>query len=188
MKKQFSAFFQNKYAIIIALSFFMIGFCAYGKMTVMVFYFTYVCNNAALVSIAATLGLAAAIVGSGFVGAWVFSWLKDKGKCLIFCYGLSGLFAVIGYFLTPGSTLWFITFAISQVMHCAGIGHAYGIVGDTVDVGKYKSGVRVDGFISSFVSLMMKAAAQSAPRSSSRGWALRAMCRMLRRRPPSRTS
>ena len=105
-----------------------------------------------------------------------------------FCYGLSGLFAVMGYFLTPGSTLWFITFAISQVMHCAGIGHAYGIVGDTVDVGKYKSGVRVDGFISSFVSLMMKAAAQSAPRSSSRGWALRAMCRMLCRRPPSRTS
>ena len=47
-----------------------------------------------------------------------------------FCYGLSGLFAVIGYFLTPGSTLWFITFAISQVLHCAGIGHAYGIVGE----------------------------------------------------------
>ena len=163
MKKQFSAFFQNKYAIIIALSFFMIGFCAYGKMTVMVFYFTYVCNNAALVSIAATLGLVAAIVGSGFVGSWVFSWLKNKGKCLIFCYGLSGLFAVIGYFLTPGSTLWFITFAISQVMHCAGIGHAYGIVGDTVDVGEYKSGVRVDGFISSFVSLMMKAGGAVGP-------------------------
>ena len=163
MKKQFAAFFQNKYAIIIALSFFMIGFCAYGKMTVMVFYFTYVCNNAALVSIAATLGLVAAIVGSGFVGSWVFSWLKNKGKCLIFCYGLSGLFAVIGYFLTPGSTLWFITFAISQVMHCAGIGHAYGIVGDTVDVGEYKSGVRVDGFISSFVSLMMKAGGAVGP-------------------------
>ena len=132
-------------------------------MTVMVFYFTYVCNNAALVSIAATLGLVAAIVGSGFVGSWVFSWLKNKGKCLIFCYGLSGLFAVIGYFLTPGSTLWFITFAISQVMHCAGIGHAYGIVGDTVDVGEYKSGVRVDGFISSFVSLMMKAGGAVGP-------------------------
>lgn len=163
MKKQFAAFFQNKYAIIIALSFFMIGFCAYGKMTVMVFYFTYVCNNAALVSIAATLGLVAAIVGSGFVGSWVFSWLKNKGTCLIFCYGLSGLFAVIGYFLTPGSTLWFITFAISQVMHCAGIGHAYGIVGDTVDAGEYKSGVRVDGFISSFVSLMMKAGGAVGP-------------------------
>lgn len=181
MKKQFAAFFQNKYAIIIALSFFMTGFCAYGKMTVMVFYFTYVCNNAALVSIAATLGLATAIVGSGFVGSWVFSWLKNKGKCLIFCYGLSGLFAAIGYFLTPGGTLWFITFAISQVMHCAGIGHAYGIVGDTVDVGEYKSGVRVDGFISSFVSLMMKAGGCSRPRGPHRvDGALRAMCRMLR--------
>ena len=70
---------------------------------------------------------------------------------------------MISYFLTPGSTLWFITFAISQVMHCAGIGHAYGIVGDTVDVGEYKSGVRVDGFISSFVSLMMKAGGAVGP-------------------------
>ena len=160
---QFKAFFQNKYAILMALSFFMIGFCAYGKMTVLIYFFTYNCGDASLMSIAATMGLIAAIVGAGFVGNFIFSKVKSKGPTLAICYGTSAVFAAIGYVLPGASFGWFAVYLISGIMQNAGIGMAYGMVGDTVDVGEYKTGVRVDGFISSFVSLMMKAGGAVGP-------------------------
>lgn len=160
---QFKAFFLNKYAILMALSFFMIGFCVYGKMAIMIYYLTYLVGNAGLNSIVNLLGLLGAIIGAGFIGDWVFSRLHHKGWTLALCYGLGGIFAGIGYLLPPGGTIWMISYAISQIMYCAGIGVAYGMVGDVADIGEYVSGVRVDGFIASFVSLMMKAGGAVGP-------------------------
>lgn len=160
---QFKAFFGNRLAIAMALSFFMIGFCAYGKMTVLIYYCTYNCNNPALYSVASGLGLAAAIIGSGFIGAWIFKLLNHKGRSLALAYGIAGIFALIGYFLPEGGVVWLITYFISSIMQCAGIGIAYGMVGDAVDFGEFKTGIRVDGFIASFVSLMMKAGGAVGP-------------------------
>jgi sugar (glycoside-pentoside-hexuronide) transporter len=163
MKAQFAAFFKNKYAIIMALSFFFIGFCAYGRLTILVYYLTYNCGDAGLMTIASVLGLISAIVGSGFLGIWMYKKLKNKGLTLGLAYGIAGVFAIIGYFMPDGSVSWFVMYGLSVLFQTTGIGVAYGMVGDSVDYGEYVSGVRVDGFISSFVSLMMKAGGAVGP-------------------------
>lgn len=160
---QFKAFFGNKYAVLVMLSFFMIGFCVYGKMAIMIYYLTYLVGDAGLYSFVNFLGLVGAVVGAGFVGNWIYGKLKHKGWTLAVCYGFGGIFAGLGYFLAPGGTVWMISYTISQVMYCAGIGVAYGMVGDATDMGEHISGVRVDGFVSSFVSLMMKAGGAAGP-------------------------
>lgn len=160
---QFKAFFGNKYAVLVMLSFFMIGFCVYGKMAIMIYYLTYLVGNAGLYSFVNLLGLVGAVLGAGFLGSWVFSKLRHKGWTLALCYGFGGVFAGLGYFLTPGGTAWMVSYTISQITYCAGIGVAYGMVGDATDMGEYISGVRVDGFIASFVSLMMKAGGAAGP-------------------------
>lgn len=166
LDKQFTAFFKNKYAIIAALGFFMIGFSAYGRMTIQVYYFTYVSGDAGLNTYAGYLGLFGAIVGSGFVSIWIYNLVKHKGRQMIICYGLGGIFAIPCFFTRTyddTAVIFWICLALSLLFQNAGSAAAYGIVGDAVDMGELRSGVRVDGFLASFVSLMMKAGGAVGP-------------------------
>lgn len=163
MKAQLSAFFKNKYALIIAGLFFMIGFCVYGKMTILIYYLTYNCGNAGLMTITSLIGLVAAVVGAGYLGSWIYKIFHHKGRTIGFAYAVGAVFAIAGYFCKDGSTAWFVSYGGSLIFQIAGISVAYGMIGDSVDYGEIISGVRVDGFISSFVSLMMKAGGAVGP-------------------------
>ena len=163
LKAQLTAFFKNKYALIVAVLFFMIGFCVYGKMTILIYYLTYNCQNANLITITSIIGLVAAVLGGGYIGNWIYKSLKSKGKTIGLAYGIGAVFAIAGYFCKDGSIAWFASYAGSLTFQIAGISVAYGMIGDSVDYGEYISGVRVDGFISSFVSLMMKAGGAVGP-------------------------
>ena len=164
--KQFAAFFKNKYAIIAALGFFMIGFSAYGRMTIQVYYFTYVSGHAGLNTYAGYLGLFGAIVGSGFLSIWIYNLVKHKGYQMMICYGLGGLFSIPCFFTRATgqfAAIFWICQCLSLLFQNAGSAAAYGIVGDASDMGELKAGVRVDGFLASFVSLMMKAGGAVGP-------------------------
>lgn len=163
LKAQLTAFFKNKYALIVAVLFFMIGFCVYGKMTILIYYLTYNCQNAELMTVASIIGLVAAVVGGGMIGTWIYKVFNHKGRTIGFAYGIASVFAILGYFCKDGSILWFACYAVSLTFQIAGISVAYGMIGDSVDYGEYISGVRVDGFVSSFVSLMMKAGGAVGP-------------------------
>ena len=163
MKAQLKAFFKNKYALIVAALFFMIGFCVYGKMTILIYYLTYNCGNANLITITSVIGLFAAVAGAGFIGTWIYKALNHKGRTIGLTYGIGAVFAIAGFFCKDGSAAWFVSYGGSLIFQIAGISVAYGMIGDSVDYGEYISGVRVDGFISSFVSLMMKAGGAVGP-------------------------
>ncbi len=160
--KQLKAFFANKYALIIAAGFFCMGFSSYGRMTVAIYYFTYNCGNPDLMSIYSALGLAAGLIGSGLVAPWLLK-VMNKSKCIMLTYAVGAVFAYLGYILPPGSAIWLAASFVSMMGANAGIGIAFGVIGDAVDYGEYKTGVRVDGFISSFISLMLKVGGAVGP-------------------------
>lgn len=163
IKAQFAAFFKNRYSIIAALGFFMIGFQAYGRGAMQVYYFTYVAGNAALTSYVGLTGIFAAFMGAGFLSARLYRKLLHKGRCVQVFYGCSALFYLALYFVDSGSPLFWICLTLANTGHSAGIATSYGLIGDSTDFGEYKSGVRVDGFVASFVSLMMKAGGAVGP-------------------------
>ena len=165
-KKQMAAFFKNKYAVIAALGFFMVGFCTYGRMTIQVYYFQYFSGDAGLNTYAGYMGILGAVVGAGFLSAKIYNLFHHKGRQMMVSFGLCGICAIPCFFTKAvGSTavVFWICFALGQIFQRAGSAAAYGIVGDTVDYGELESGVRVDGFLSSFVSLMMKAGGAVGP-------------------------
>jgi sugar (glycoside-pentoside-hexuronide) transporter len=163
LKKQFAAFFRNRYAILIALGFFVIGFCAYGRMGIITYYFTYVGGDIGLMSIYGILGMICAIIGSGFLSVWLYNLLQHKGRVMMVSGGVGAAFAYLMYFVRPDNVMFWIFFFISQLFFSSASAMAYGIVGDAADVGEYRTGIRVDGFIASFVSLLMKAGGAVGP-------------------------
>lgn len=163
IKAQLTAFFKNKYALLVSALFFMIGFCVYGKMTILIYYFTYNCNNPDLMTIASIFGLGASVIGGGMVAEWLYKIMHHKGKSIAAAYGGGALFAIAGYFCEDGSSLWFICYTLSLTLQIGGISVVYGMIGDSADFGEYISGVRVDGFVASFVSMMMKAGGAVGP-------------------------
>ncbi len=163
LKGQFASFFRNKFAIIIALVFFGVGFCVYGKMTIVIYYFSYVCGNPGLMSVISILGLACAFIASLWLQVVLFKIFKKKGLALAAAFMIGGVGSLLDQFVPDASIPWFIFYFISTLGLSAGMGIGYSMIGDSVDYGEYKTHVRVDGFISSFVSLMMKAGGAVGP-------------------------
>ena len=131
MKQQFAAFFKNKYAIIAALGFFMVGFCTYGRMTIQVYYFTYFSGNAKLNTYAGYMGLLGAIVGSGILSAVIYNLFRHKGRQMMISFGLCGLCAIPCFFTkATGSTavVFWIFFALGQIFQRAGSAAAQHII------------------------------------------------------------
>lgn len=156
LKKQFAAFFKNKYAIILALGYFSVGFGLYGRMGMLTYYFTYVANNAALMTTGGIICIFTSIIGPGFVNDWVYNRFHHKGRTMMVNGFLGGATAIPMFWLLPDNPLFWVSYFLSQTFTMASLATAYGTVGDTVDVGEYRTGVRVDGFIASFISLWMK--------------------------------
>ncbi len=163
LKGQFASFFQNKFAIIIALVFFGVGFCVYGKMTLIIYYFSYVCGNPGLMSVISIMGLIGAFIASLWLQVFLFKVCKKKGLALAAAFFIGGVGSLLDLFVADASVIWFIFYFISTLGLSAGMGIGYSMIGDSVDFGEYKTHVRVDGFVSSFVSLMMKAGGAVGP-------------------------
>ena len=168
LTKQFAAFFKNKYAIITALSFIVCGFYSYGRMGMMTYYFTYVSNNPGLISLTGGIGIVTGIIGSGFLTAWTYDKIRlrgvrNKGFAIFIDYMISAVLSVPMFFLSANEVPFWIFYAASSIFSSAGIGIAYGLIGDCTDYGEYKQNVRVDGFIAAFNSLMMKVGGAIGP-------------------------
>jgi Na+/melibiose symporter-like transporter len=163
LSKQFACFFKNRYAICSALGFFMTGFTAYGRMAMLMYYFTYFANKPTLMTTVGFLGLGSGLIGSGFLTQLFYKLFRHKGKAIMLAQMLGAIFAAPLFFLLPANPLFWICMFLSQTFQSGGGGISYSIVGDAVDYGEYKTGVRVDGFLASFSSLMLKTGGAVGP-------------------------
>ncbi len=160
---QLKTFFTNKYAVIAALGSFVFGFAAYGRGAVMAYYFTYVANNIGYMAYMGLIGLGCALIGPAFIGPFLFKKFRHKGRSMMINWGVASVFAFTLYFLRPDNFLFWVCYACFQTLMTTGMGISYSIAGDAVDYGEYKLGVRADGFVASFISLLMKAGGAIGP-------------------------
>ena len=164
-KLVWNAFSKNPPLLIVCFAFLVYGFLNYGRMTVGMYYFTYVWGNVNLFTIYATFNGIFAAVG-GFCGAFFVKLFKGKRGALLFAYGMQAVLNLVTYFLLPsnsGSTLILALLFISGLGNGIVTGLLYGMIGDTVDYGQWKTGVRADGLCSSGTSLMLKLGGAIAP-------------------------
>jgi sugar (glycoside-pentoside-hexuronide) transporter len=167
--KQLAGFFTNKYAIIGALGFFMFGFLMYGGGALNIYYFVYVAGDRGLYSYVGIAGLIAAFIGSGFLAPRMYRLLLNKARVIQFFFALAIIFYAPLY-IVPARTaggalhpLFWICQLLAAACRSGGIAMSYSVVPDATDMGEFKTGVRTDGFIASFVSLMMKAGGAVGP-------------------------
>jgi Na+/melibiose symporter-like transporter len=155
-RQMFQTLFSNRYIIIITLGMFAMGIFSYGCMTMGVYYFQYVCNKPSWVSIMSILQLAGTVLGAGFLGSFLYGRLKNKGRAMAMAQFTSACCSVIKFlFIAPHPLFWIMTFA-AGLAGGASAASGHGMTGDAVDVGEFKTGVRCDGFLTSFTSTAMK--------------------------------
>ncbi|HAC7851218.1 TPA_asm: MFS transporter [Salmonella enterica] len=163
IKAQMNSLFKNKAIMILISGQFILGCVLYGRAAMLAYYWQYNANNAGYAVTFGVISLVAAIVGTGFLGNYIFQKLRHKGKtCAILNFIAAVTFFVMYYTPAPSITFWIGTF-ISSMVFFAYMGVHFGAIGDAVDYGEYISGVRCDGFLASFVSVANKAGGAVMP-------------------------
>ena len=89
-----------------------------------------------------------------------------KRGALLLSYGLSFILNIILFFLSPenaSSTLVLVLLFGTGIFNGFCTALLYGMIGDTVEYGQWKTGVRADGLCSSGTSFMLKLGGAIAP-------------------------
>lgn len=163
LKLQMACFFKNKYAVLLQVGFLMFGLSQYGRMSILVYYFQYVAKDLRLNTVSGVVTLIACLLGCGFFSDYLYRKTNNKGKAMVIGFAAYGILTIPMYFLPASSfVFWFFLF-FSQTAVAAAAGISYGMLGDVVDYGEYRTGIRADGFIAAFISFGQKAGAAIGP-------------------------
>ena len=163
MKSQMQSLIKNRPVIVLIIGQFILGSVLYGRAAMLAYYWQYNAGNAGFATTYGWISLVAAIVGTGWLGNVLFSLLKHKGRVCALLNFITAASYLFMYFVTaPAISFWVLTF-IGSMSFYAYMGVHFGAIGDAVDYGEYISGVRCDGFLSSFVSVANKAGGAVMP-------------------------
>lgn len=118
-------------------AFLVYGFLNYGRMTVGMYYFTYVWGDVSLFTLYATVnGLICAV--AAFFSAALVKLCRGKRGALLLSYGLSFILNIILFFLSPenaSSTLVLVLLFGTGIFNGFCTALLYGMIGDTVEYG-----------------------------------------------------
>ena len=99
-KEMAACFTKNPPLLIVCFAFLVYGFLNYGRMTVGMYYFTYVWGDVSLFTLYATVnGLICAV--AAFFSAALVKLCRGKRGALLLSYGLSFILNIILFFLSP---------------------------------------------------------------------------------------
>lgn len=163
IKSQMQSLLKNKPVIILILGQFILGCVIYGRAAMLSYYWQYNASDAGYATTYGIVSLFAAVAGTGWLGNTLFKHFQHKGKTCVILNFITAAAYYIMYFVTPPSVIfWMLTF-IGSMSFYAYMGIHFGAIGDAVDYGEYISGIRCDGFLSSFVSVANKAGGAAMP-------------------------
>ena len=163
VKAQMKSLVGNKPVIILIFGQFILGCVIYGRAAMLAYYWQYNAGNAGYATTYGIVSLFAAIIGTGWLGNFIFKKTQHKGKTsAVLNFITAGAYYVM-YFVTPPSVLFWVLTFIGSMGFYAYMGIHFGAIGDAVDYGEYISGVRCDGFLSAFVSVANKAGGALMP-------------------------
>ncbi len=156
---------QNPPLLIVIFGFFMFGFMMYGRMTVAIYYFSYVWGNQGLfVTYSLFNGIASGVVA--FFCIHLLKIFKTKRNTILVGYAGLAILSMIVYFLNPSNAspaLLMTILIISGGFQGIVAALIYSMIPDTVEYGQWKSGIRVAGVIYSGTTFMLKLGGAIAP-------------------------
>lgn len=173
LRLQLQAVAKNKPYLLALLGQVLFGFILYGRNADLLYYFTYVENDAVLFTYYSMAIIIPSIIGAACFPK-VFQLTSNKGwAASVFAFG-TGITIIALFFFSPvTSPIPFYLFAaLSQFF--SGFNTAiYAIIPDCVEYGEWRTGIRNDGFQYAFISLGNKIgmALGTALLALSLGWA-----------------
>lgn len=163
LKGQLQTLFKNPPVMIVTFAMFAFGFIGYGRGSMMIYYCTYVLGDARAMAVYSVTHLVGTLVGNLFVMPFLYRLIHDKGRCAALGHLCCGIFCLLTFVVTPGAfSFWFLIFLTAVA---TGVFNSvqYGMLGDAIDYGEYRAGLRCDGFLSSFSSFALKAGGAISP-------------------------
>lgn len=174
LRLQLQAVAKNKPYLLALLGQVLFGFILYGRNADLLYYFTYVENDAVLFTYYSMAIIIPSIIGAACFPK-VFQLTSNKGwAASVFAFG-TGITIIALFFFSPvTSPIPFYLFAALSQFFFSGFNTAiYAIIPDCVEYGEWRTGIRNDGFQYAFISLGNKIgmALGTALLALSLGWA-----------------
>lgn len=174
LRLQLQAVAKNKPYLLALLGQVLFGFILYGRNADLLYYFTYVENDAVLFTYYSMAIIIPSIIGAACFPK-VFQLTSNKGwAASVFAFG-TGITIIALFFFSPvTSPIPFYLFAaLSQFFFSCFNTAIYAIIPDCVEYGEWRTGIRNDGFQYAFISLGNKIgmALGTALLALSLGWA-----------------
>lgn len=174
LRLQLQAVAKNKPYLLALLGQVLFGFILYGQNADLLYYFTYVENDAVLFTYYSMAIIIPSIIGAACFPK-VFQLTSNKGwAASVFAFG-TGITIIALFFFSPvTSPIPFYLFAALSQFFFSGFNTAiYAIIPDCVEYGEWRTGIRNDGFQYAFISLGNKIgmALGTALLALSLGWA-----------------
>ena len=174
LRLQLQAVAKNKPYLLALLGQVLFGFILYGRNADLLYYFTYVENDAVLFTYYSMAIIIPSIIGAACFPK-VFQLTSNKGwAASVFAFG-TGISIIALFFFSPvTSPIPFYLFAALSQFFFSGFNTAiYAIIPDCVEYGEWRTGIRNDGFQYAFISLGNKIgmALGTALLALSLGWA-----------------
>lgn len=174
LRLQLQAVAKNKPYLLALLGQVLFGFILYGRNANLLYYFTYVENDAVLFTYYSMAIIIPSIIGAACFPK-VFQLTSNKGwAASVFAFG-TGITIIALFFFSPvTSPIPFYLFAALSQFFFSGFNTAiYAIIPDCVEYGEWRTGIRNDGFQYAFISLGNKIgmALGTALLALSLGWA-----------------
>lgn len=174
LRLQLQAVAKNKPYLLALLGQVLFGFILYGRNADLLYYFTYVENDAVLFTYYSMAIIIPSIIGAACFPK-VFQLTSNKGwAASVFAFG-TGITIIALFFCSPvTSPIPFYLFAALSQFFFSGFNTAiYAIIPDCVEYGEWRTGIRNDGFQYAFISLGNKIgmALGTALLALSLGWA-----------------
>lgn len=174
LRLQLQAVAKNKPYLLALLGQVLFGFILYGRNADLLYYFTYVENDAVLFTYYSMAIIIPSIIGAACFPK-VFQLTSNKGwAASVFAFG-TGITIIALFFFSPvTSPIPFYLFAALSQFFFSGFNTAiYAIIPDCVEYGEWRTGIWNDGFQYAFISLGNKIgmALGTALLALSLGWA-----------------
>lgn len=154
LRLQLQAVAKNKPYLLALLGQVLFGFILYGRNADLLYYFTYVENDAVLFTYYSMAIIIPSIIGAACFPK-VFQLTSNKGwAASVFAFG-TGITIIALFFFSPvTSPIPFYLFAALSQFFFSGFNTAiYAIIPDCVEYGEWRTGIRNDGFQYAFISL-----------------------------------
>lgn len=174
LRLQLQAVAKNKPYLLALLGQVLFGFILYGRNADLLYYFTYVENDAVLFTYYSMAIIIPSIIGAACFPK-VFQLTSNKGwAASVFAFGTVITIIALFFFSPVTSPIPFYLFAALSQFFFSGFNTAiYAIIPDCVEYGEWRTGIRNDGFQYAFISLGNKIgmALGTALLALSLGWA-----------------